>query len=114
MAPNFVEQHQMTSDRDFRDPTILPQVTTIQDFVLETYRTAGRIDVLGTIQCNDGDRKAQISKCTDRILYDKSLGCVVPNAVWSLTSRTQGGPLRFCEIQKRLAPSAPKSKNFWI
>ena len=58
MAPNFVEQHRMTSDRDFRDPTILPQVTTIQYFTIGTYPIASRIDVLGTMQGSVSDRKA--------------------------------------------------------
>ena len=76
MAPNFVEQHRMTSDRDFRDPIILPQVTTIQDFIIETHRTAGRIDVLETMQDIVSDRKAHESNCIDRIVYDKSRGCL--------------------------------------
>ena len=94
LAPNFVEHHRMTSDWVFHDPIILSQVTTIQNFTMETHSTASRIDVLEILQGNVSDRKAHESKCIDRILYDKPRGSLVSNSVKSLTSRIRGGPLK--------------------
>ena len=93
MAPNFLQHHRTTSNRDFRDPTILPQVTTIQDFTIETYSTASQIDVFETMLGSFGARKAQVSKCIVRILYDKSRKSLVPNTVRSLTYRIRAGAL---------------------
>ena len=93
MAPKFVEHPRVTSDRVFRDPIILPQVTTIQNITIETHSTAIRIDVFETMQCRVSARKAQESKSIDRILYDESRGSLVPNTVKSLTSGIRAGPL---------------------
>ena len=94
LAQKNLQHHRTTSNRDFRDPTILPQVTTIQDFTIETYSTASQIDVFATVLGSFGARKAQVSKCIVRILYDKSRKSLVPNTVRSLTYRIRAGALK--------------------
>ena len=97
LAQKKLQHHRTTSNRDFRDPTILPQVTTIQDFTIETYSTASQIDVFETNTCSMlgsfGARKAQVSKCIVRILYDRSRKSLVPHTVRSLTYRIRAGAL---------------------
>ena len=69
-------------------------MTTIQDFTIETYSTASQIDVFATVLGSFGARKAQVSKCIVRILYDKSRESLVPNRIRSLTYRIRAGALR--------------------
>ena len=106
LVPKILQHHRTTSNRDFRDPTILPQVTTIQDFTIETYSTASQIDVFATVLGSFGARKAQVSKCIVRILYDKSRKSLVPNRIRSLTYRIRAGALN-C-FRDKIHPNWPK------
>ena len=93
LAQKILQHHRTTSNRDFRDPTILPQVTTIQDFIIETDSSANQIDVFETTLGSFSARKAHVSKGIVQILYDKSRRSLVPNTVRSLTYRIRAGAL---------------------